>query len=218
MKKHVLLFSLLAFLSACGDKTEQQATAPAESAKPTETSSPTALESAKPAAAVVPDKAALTEAAKKAVQTLGGSLKTELEQAMKNGGPVEALNVCNTKAPAIAQQISSEQGLQVGRVSLKNRNPNNAPNEWQSAVLNQFETRKANGEDAANLVYAEVVDKEFRFMKAIPTGAVCLNCHGTQISPAVSAKLTELYPQDKAIGFHEGDLRGAFVVVKNLTQ
>ena len=65
---------------------------------------------------------------------------------------------------------------------------------------------------------AEVVGNEFRFMKAIPTGAVCLKCHGTDLSPAVTAKLTELYPDDKATGFKEGDLRGAFVVVKNLTQ
>jgi len=60
------------------------------------------------------------------------------------------------------------------------------------------------------------VNNEFRFMKAIPMAANCLQCHGTEISPAVSAKLTELYPQDKAVGYKEGDLRGAFVVVKNL--
>jgi hypothetical protein len=34
----------------------------------------------------------------------------------------------------------------------------------------------------------------------------------------VTAKLNELYPADKAIGYKEGDLRGAFVVVKNLAQ
>ena len=68
------------------------------------------------------------------------------------------------------------------------------------------------------MAYAEVVDKEFRFMKAIPPGAVCLKCHGTDLSPEVTAKMTELYPQDKATGYKEGDLRGAFVVVKQLTQ
>jgi hypothetical protein len=53
-------------------------------------------------------------------------------------------------------------------------------------------------------------------MKAIPTEAMCLTCHGTEISPAVLTRVNQLYPQDKAIGFKEGDLRGAFVVVKNL--
>jgi hypothetical protein len=104
-------------------------------------------------------------------------------------------------------------------VSLKNRNPvTGKANEWQTAVLNDFEAKKAAGADPATLVHAEVVGSEFRFMKAIPTAAVCLSCHGTELSPAVTAKLNELYPADKAIGYKEGDLRGAFVVVKNLAQ
>jgi hypothetical protein len=53
-------------------------------------------------------------------------------------------------------------------------------------------------------------------MKAIPTGAVCLACHGETIAPPIAAKINELYPQDQATGFREGDLRGAFVVTKTL--
>ncbi|MEN9503703.1 MAG: hypothetical protein RI964_2988 [Pseudomonadota bacterium] len=218
MKKQLLLCSLAILLTACGGKSEQSAQAPADPAKAT-TQAPSAnAESApaKPAATV--DKAALTEEAKAAVQAFSGTLKGELENAMRTGGPIEALKICNTKAPEITKTVSTEKGVQISRVSLKNRNPSNVPNEWQSNVLNQFETRKAAGEDPATLAYAEVVGNEFRFMKAIPTATLCLNCHGTQISPAITAKLGELYPQDKAVGYHEGDLRGAFVVVKNLTQ
>ncbi|MGZ8160748.1 MAG: Tll0287-like domain-containing protein [Methylobacter sp.] len=161
----------------------------------------------------------MVEQAKAAVQALGGALKAELEAAMKTGGPEAALSVCQIKAPELAKAISDSQGMAVKRVSLKNRNPvMGAANEWQTKVLNDFETRKAAGEDPATLAYAEVVDHEFRFMKAIPTAAVCLGCHGTNLSPAVTAKLTELYPQDQAVGYKEGDLRGAFVVVKNLAQ
>jgi hypothetical protein len=50
-------------------------------------------------------------------------------------------------------------------------------------------------------------------MKAIPTGGLCLACHGETIDPAVAGKIAELYPEDKATGFREGDLRGAFVVI-----
>lgn len=49
-------------------------------------------------------------------------------------------------------------------------------------------------------------------------GQVCLTCHGTDISPAVTAKLKELYPKDIATGYKEGDIRGAFVAVKQLAQ
>ena len=58
--------------------------------------------------------------------------------------------------------------------------------------------------------------RQFRFMKAIPTGALCLQCHGSSISPEVSARLAELYPDDKATGYATGDIRGAFVVTRNL--
>jgi hypothetical protein len=66
------------------------------------------------------------------------------------------------------------------------------------------------------LSYAKVVGNEFRFMKAIPIEGVCLGCHGDAIGPAIKSKLSELYPQDLATGYREGDLRGAFVVVQKL--
>ena len=52
----------------------------------------------------------------------------------------------------------------------------------------------------------------FRYMKAIPMGAVpCLTCHGAP-EPALNAEILRLYPQDRATGFAPGDLRGAFTV------
>lgn len=49
-------------------------------------------------------------------------------------------------------------------------------------------------------------------MKAIPTAALCVKCHGESIEAEVEAKLKELYPNDQARGFKEGDLRGAFTL------
>ncbi len=51
-------------------------------------------------------------------------------------------------------------------------------------------------------------------MKAIPTGPLCLACHGETLAAPVAEKIGELYPADKATGFREGDIRGAFVVTK----
>jgi hypothetical protein len=207
MKKYALLVSLVTLLSACGDKAEQAAAPAAPQAAQQAQAAPVAGAS---------DNAALVAQANAAVQALAGTLKGELEAAMKTGGPVEAMSICNTKAPAIAEAVSATTGMNISRVSLKNRNPDvGKANDWQIAVLNDFEAKKAAGTAPSDLVYSQVVDNEFRFMKAIPTGAVCLKCHGTDLSPAVTAKLTELYPSDKATGYKEGDLRGAFVVVKH---
>jgi hypothetical protein len=160
-------------------------------------------------------------AAKTAIQELAASLQTELKSAMQAGGPVAAIGVCHTQAIPITQKVSAEKGLQVGRVSLRNRNPANMPNQWQTAVLEDFERQKAAGKDAGSLAWSETVNvdggKEFRFMKAIPTGPVCLACHGTALSPEVSGLLAELYPQDRATGYNQGDIRGAFVVTRQLT-
>jgi hypothetical protein len=44
--------------------------------------------------------------------------------------------------------------------------------------------------------------------------ATCLACHGSgdEITPSVRAAISRDYPQDQAIDFQEGDLRGAIVV------
>ncbi len=145
-------------------------------------------------------------------------LKGELQSAMKAGGPVNAIQVCNTRAPEIAAGFSAQKGWTVARTSLKYRNPDNAPDAWERTVLEQFEERKANGEDPKQMVYADVVKeggtKKFRFMKAIPTGPVCLACHGETIDTAVEARIQELYPEDRARGYNAGDIRGAFTITQ----
>jgi hypothetical protein len=146
------------------------------------------------------------------------TLKGELQAAMQEGGPVNAIQVCNTRAPEIAAGFSEKKGWKVARTSLKYRNPDNAPDAWERQVLEQFEERKAKGEDPKQMSYAEVVEdggtKTYRFMKAIPTGAVCLACHGEKIDTSVEARIQELYPEDQARGYSEGDIRGAFTITQ----
>ena len=161
-----------------------------------------------------------TREARAAVKAFFGELKGELVAAIKQGGPAHAVSVCNTEAGEIATRVSQQQGMDISRVSLRNRNPGNAAAGWTKPVLEQFEVRKAAGESPDTLEFAEVVATAdgdvFRYMKAIPTGEVCLNCHGTDISPEVAAKLGALYPDDRATGYKVGDLRGAFVVIKKM--
>jgi hypothetical protein len=166
------------------------------------------------------DEMAELDWAKEATMEYAGALKSELKAAIHAGGALQAIEVCNTKALIIDEEVSLANDVNLSRVSTRNRNPANVPNEWQKAVLNSFETRKLAGEDASALTWHEVAQTdngpEFRFMKAIPTGALCLQCHGTEIAPPVAEKLAELYPDDQATGFSQGDLRGAFVVTRLL--
>jgi hypothetical protein len=157
---------------------------------------------------------------KKVVQAFFGELKGELTKAMKQGGPLNAIQVCNKTAPAIAHAMSEIHNMKVGRTSLKPRNPENSPDAWEAQVLKNFEERRAAGEDPAKMAYYEVVEengqKTFRFMKAIGMPPLekmpCLKCHGTNIDPKVAAKLDELYPEDKARGYKPDQIRGAFTI------
>ncbi len=156
---------------------------------------------------------------REAVQSFARALKGNLTNVMKKKGPAAAVKACNSIAPMIALTKSKSYNWKISRTSLKLRDPDNAPDAWELAVLEQFEARKAKGEDVNNLEYYEVVEMEgqkmYRYMKAIPTlEKPCLTCHGSNISPEVAAELDKHYPFDKARGFKAGDIRGAFTIIQ----
>lgn len=143
-------------------------------------------------------------------------LQAELSAAMKEGGPLKAIEVCRSKAPVLAADLSKESGWKVGRTALRIRNPANAPDAWEKKALEEFDARLARGEDPGTVEKFEVLDvagmKTFRYMKAIRTAEPCLGCHGPALKPELAAKVKELYPDDRATGFAAGELRGAFTI------
>ena len=167
------------------------------------------------------EKRALVAEGKQVFMEFGNTLKGHLKGGLKRGGPDKALQVCNLIAPSVAADISKKYGVEVGRTSLKLRNPDNAPDAWEKSVLLKFEERKAAGEDVSKIAYSEVVSEGgknyFRMMKAIPTAKKpCLACHGGKLKPAIAKRIDELYPDDKARGFKEGDIRGAFTLKEEI--
>lgn len=170
------------------------------------------------------DQKAYEKEAKAITEQFFNALKSELSKSMSAGGPSEAARACRGMAPAIADKYARLSGWQVGRTSLKWRNPNNQPDEWERQVLNKFERLNANGASADRLVYSEVITgpqgKAFRYMKGIvmpPLEAMpCLSCHGTSIDERTRSVLRQAYPEDKAVGYHAGEVRGAFTLIKPL--
>ena len=162
--------------------------------------------------------------AKKITGAFFEDLKGELGKGLKAGGPIAATGICKTRAPALAMEHSQSSGWNVARTSLKLRNPNNAPDAWETMVLQQFEEQRAKGAGPDALVYTEIVEEGdetyFRFMKGIVMPPLekmpCLMCHGEDLDPDTAATLDELYPQDKARGYTAGQVRGAFTLKKKL--
>ena len=159
----------------------------------------------------------LTKESKAAIKVLGGDLKGTLQASMKAKGPVDSVAMCHVEAPNIANRVSQAKGMSVARTSLKYRNQSNKPDAWEKYVLEQFEQRKVKGEAVTSLEYSEVIEhggeKTFRYMKAIPTGEICLTCHGSNVAEPIANKIKSLYPDDKATGYNKGDVRGAFTVI-----
>ena len=141
-------------------------------------------------------------------------LQSALLSAMSEGGPAAAIAVCQELAPQIASELSRSSGAKVQRTSLKFRNAANAPELWQSDVLQKFDSSAAQAGQPGGLESFSVAgDGGFRYMKAIPTGELCLTCHGSAVPAEVEAALDEHYPHDLARGYALGDVRGAFSVM-----
>ena len=162
-------------------------------------------------------KTEAVDKAKAMVRELGMGLKKNLQTAMKEGGPVNAIPVCKAVGQSKASQVSIKHKAYIHRVSLKLRNPANAPDMYEIKVLKQMEKDLSKG--ALKKAYVLVEDmggkKNLRFMKPIVTSKVCMRCHGAldTISPKVFATLKREYPDDKATGYKVGVVRGAFSVV-----
>ena len=151
----------------------------------------------------------------KASSALLASLGPKLKAALTAGGPVHALTVCQQLAqPSTKEVAAGMAGITLSRVSLKPRNPENAPDQLDTEVLTAWHKQVA---DHGKAPSDEVRMKDGQtavFYRPILIEEVCLKCHGDPgtFSAALSEQLAKLYPEDRATGYSKGELRGAFRV------
>lgn len=161
------------------------------------------------------------EAARAAAQRLGAALKSRLVEAISSQGPIAALEACSLEAPGIAAHVSEVAGYEVSRTALRVRNPMNAPDAWERMQLERLISAAEGGADPRSLESSAIVVENdaavFRWMKPIVMEGPCIICHGEHVAPDVRAKIDELYPQDAATGFREGEIRGAFSVTRRIS-
>ena len=134
-------------------------------------------------------------------------LKQSLFQALMGAipqGAEHALDVCNIEAALITSQAQSET-LAVGRTSDRLRNPLNKAPGWVEPLLRYY---LESGDQYSTSV--DLGQGQIGYVEPIFTAAICTQCHGQSVSPAVAARLNDLYPHDQALGYSEGDFRGLF--------
>ena len=125
---------------------------------------------------------------------------------------------CSELAPFIAQIYTEHTGYYARGVSLKYRNPNGNPDQYERGILEEFDRLKEaskmlEGHEDYRVV-KEDGKKYLRYMKPLITKKLCLKCHGStgDIPVVVREFLNTKYPKDRATGFKVGDVRGAVSV------
>jgi Protein of unknown function (DUF3365) len=139
------------------------------------------------------------------VAELKRSLVGALQGALANGAPT-AITACHEMAPAIAAALARD-GVTVGRTTRKPRNPANAARGWQADALTEIERQRA--AHTTNTAYARrLPDGRIGYAEPLIVQELCLTCHGANVAPEIKSVLAARYPDDTALGYAVGDLRG----------
>lgn len=141
-------------------------------------------------------------------------LGKNLLNAIKTRGTENAVEFCNTKAIHLTDSMANDLKIKnIKRVSDLNRNPNNAANETELKYIVSTKTKLKNGEKPTPQVQ-ELADKVIAYYPIV-TNEMCLQCHGKkekEINLKTQKRINLLYPEDKAVGYGENELRGIWVV------
>ena len=146
------------------------------------------------------------------------NLKGALIEAMQTGGPTAAIQVCKMEAPLLTEATSvSDPGIKVRRTSLKLRSSANRPDALDQEVLAELATIKGTGDPLPEYRLRKVSMEgtaTYRFYQPILVSGFCLNCHGSRetMSADVIEVLEREYPEDRAVDYRSGDLRGIISV------
>lgn len=172
----------------------------------------TSSEENQPPVEVEPDY--MSEGKEIAARTFG-VLSSTLQQAISTDGVPGAISLCNLKAYPLVDSLSEAFDVEIRRTSLKTRNPRNNPTMQETVVLDRYQETVQNGGELKPLVET-LGDGRHAFYAPITVNAFCLKCHGVigeTLDERHYALIRERYPNDKAIDYADGDLRGIWSIV-----
>lgn len=147
-------------------------------------------------------------------QATFNSLSEKLTEQMKLGGPAQAIPFCNVEAMPLTQQLSAEYNVVIKRTSNKLRNQKNKPTERELEIINNYHKSISDNKEFKSIVEVDSNNKK-HFYAPIIVKANCLACHGKVnefVSMETDSIIKSLYPNDKAVGYNEGDLRGIWSI------
>lgn len=163
--------------------------------------------------APVPDSV-YAKAGNRIIAVTFDTLRNSLLEAIRSQGIEEAIAFCSENAYSITGVYADS--VTVRRTALRFRNPANKPDSLELLVLKEMSGQPKTIEGTGTKIVRHESSGEIHYFKSIVLQPMCLNCHGTpgeQIKEATLARIQQLYPDDKAVNFKEGDLRGVWHIV-----
>lgn len=128
-------------------------------------------------------------------------------------GTLEALEFCNVRAYPLTDSMAVVHNASIKRVSDKPRNQKNEANNEELEYIETFKNLLSEKKEINPIVKES--DNDVHVYYPIITNTMCLQCHGkieTNIKPDILKSLTLLYPEDKAKGYSENQVRGIWNV------
>lgn len=146
-------------------------------------------------------------------------LGKNLLNAINSKGTEHAVDFCNIKALPLTDSMSKElsisnnQNVKIKRVSDKPRNTLNKANKEELKYIETLKKLLAQNKELKPQI-KESKNKSIAYIP-IETNKMCLQCHGnpqTDIKIETLNNIIKKYPNDKATGYGENEIRGIFVV------
>lgn len=137
------------------------------------------------------------------------ALLKEVGTRLQSLGTIPTINYCNIHALQITDSLSKKYGVEISRISMKYRNPKNAPSKNEERLLSQFEVGMSKDgilENTEGAIYYKAIHLEM---------PACITCHGKpgiDIDNSTLKVIDSLYPGDLARGYSFGDFRGAWKI------
>lgn len=147
-------------------------------------------------------------------QSSFAALSARLMTAIEQGGVPHAVKYCNTAALPLIDSLSKAHQASIRRTSLKVRNVQDVPQGWEKKILAEYQALLAEGKRPGPVV-KKLDQKRVAFAAPIFVAQPCLKCHGKlgeTLNDQHYTIIKQLYPQDQAIGYVDGDWRGMWSV------
>ena len=207
MKKLVALFITASLFAACTSSSENEATDENE----------TTQDSTETAERLEKEIQDYSDIGFQYASTTKKTLGKNLSDAIMAGGTENALSFCNIQAMPLTDSMSRVYNAEIKRVSDKPRNPNNAANTEELEQIEYYKNLVAEGKTGKEIQPNVKIDgDQVHFYYPILTNGMCLQCHGVKnedVKPKTLAMLSKLYPEDKATGYQDNEVRGIFSII-----